>query len=890
MEGMTVRAEDRDGGSAPAPRGLASTCIRRPVGTLAVASVVVVMGLFFIDRLPIDLLPEIERPQIRVTANYPGTAPEIMEEQVTRVLERNLAATENLIEIDSRASQGRTNVNLHFRHGTNIDLALQDAARHLELARTQLPPDIESLRLYKFDPAQDPVWQAGFRSSARSEVEVRDWVENRLAPQLVAIHGVSGVEAAGGLRREVEVIVDQERLRSYGLGMRHIIDTLAEENVDIAGGWVTSDTFDVMATTDGMFTSAEDIANVIIALPGGEGSRIRLSELAEVRDGYRDQRLYVRLDGAPASQVSVFKLPQANTVEVVDAIDATMERLRASGFIPEDIEYTAIGDPAFFIRGAIAGVGMAALLGGMLAMGVVFLFLGSFRRSFVIGLALPIAVMATFAMMGLGGLTLNIISLGGLALGVGLLLDNGIVMLENIFRHREKLGEAPEDAAHHGAREVGSAIVAGTLTNLAAVAPFLLVSGLAAQVFQELILTLSFAILATLAAALTLVPMLAVLLGRIRFESGLARSFFFRGFNNGLALLRRRYRRLLPRVLRWRAGVLAFAAGTLAAGLYLHGGLGQEFLPEVDDGSVHVRMVLPPGTPPDETYKAARGIESAVAEMGHVDSVFSFIGGHLGGGVVNERPGTANIRVQLVPAGERPEMPAGLWVAEAQEVLGALDLPGARISVRPPSIPGLHFGGDADLSISVVGEELERLHRLGAQVVSRLQGIEGLEGVEIGREDRSPILRVRVDRERAAAFGLRVSEVGGAIRDAVDGAVPTQFRSANQEYDVRVRLPREAASDAGTLGQMLVFRDDGEPIHLREVVSFELGEGPAHIVRENQNRAVRIVGDINTAVSDVGTVMGQVQERLAGLDLPEQYTLVCARHGRVVIGLKSRVS
>ncbi|MCC5789993.1 MAG: efflux RND transporter permease subunit [Opitutales bacterium] len=198
---------------SPSRSGLANLCIHHPIGTLAIASVVIVIGLFYIDRLPIDLLPPIEQPQIRVTANYPGTAPEIMEEQVTRVLERNLSATENLTSIDSRASQGRTNVNLHFAHGTNIDLALQDASRHLELARTQLPSDIESLRLYKFDPAQDPIWQAGFRSPIRSEVEVRDWIQNQLTPQLVAIHGVAGVEAAGGLQREMEVIVDQQRLR-----------------------------------------------------------------------------------------------------------------------------------------------------------------------------------------------------------------------------------------------------------------------------------------------------------------------------------------------------------------------------------------------------------------------------------------------------------------------------------------------------------------------------------------------------------------------------------------------------------------------------------------------------------------------------------------------------
>ncbi|MCG5524752.1 efflux RND transporter permease subunit [Ectothiorhodospira haloalkaliphila] len=854
---------------------LSHLSIRRPVGTLALASVVFVLGLFFVDRLPIDLLPNIEYPHIRVTVNHPGVAPEVMEEQVTRVLERNLAATENLTRIYSRASEGRTNVNLLFEYGTNLDLALQDASRYLELARTQLPPDIEPPRLYKFDPSQDPVWQAGFSSTVRSEVEVRDWVENRLAPQLLAIHGVSGVEAAGGMVREMEVIVDQVRLRSYGLTMKDLIDTLEAENVDIAAGWVTGESFDVMAKTDGLFTSVADIENVLIDLPGDTRQRIRLSDVASVRDGHREQRLFVRLNGTPAAQISVFKLPEANTVEVVDQVQATLARLERSGYIPEDIAYQATTDPAFFIRGAIGSVATAAILGGVLAMLMVLLFLGSLRKGFVIGLSIPIAIMAAFALMGASGLTLNIISLGGLALGVGLLVDNAIVMLENIYRHREQLGKSSRDSALDGSREVVSAITASTLTNLAAVLPFLLITGIASLIFRDLILTIAFAIIATLAAALTLVPMLAALLGEVRFTSGLEHSRPLRAFNRGIGHLRRGYRRLLPRVLRWRWAVVGLAGMALVGAWMVSTQLGNEFLPQVDDGNVSVRMVLPPGTPPQETDAAVRQIEQRLQDLPHVETVFSMVGGHLSGGIINERPGTANLRVQLTPARDRPGTSAGEWVADAQQALDELDLPGARISVRPPSIPGLRFGtGDADLEVGIVGEDLDQLQRLAGEVSARLEGIAGLEGVEVGREDRSPLLRIIVDRERAADLGMRVSEVGGAIRDAVDGAVPTRFLTQNQEYDVRVRMPRERVADTEALGGMLLFRQEGEPVLLRDVARFELGEGPAHIERENQSRIARVNGDINTAVADTGTIMAQVEERLADLELPDDYSLI----------------
>lgn len=861
--------------AAPRRGGLAGWAIRHPIGTLALASVILVLGSFFVGRLPIDLLPTVEYPHVRITVNYPGVAPEVMEEQVTRVIERNLAATENLVRITGRASEGRTNVDLHFAFGTNLDLALQDAARYLELARTQLPADIEPPRLYKFDPAQDPIWQAGFSSDELSEVEVRDWALYQLSPQLLAIEGVAAVEAAGGQEREIEVIADQARLRSYGLTMIELVDALAAENVDVATGWVTSDTFDVMAKTDGLFASVDDIRNVLLPLPGESNGRIRLSEVAEVRDGYREQRLFVRMDGRPAAQVAVYKLPDANTVEVVDQVNATMARLQRSAFIPEAIDYQTTRDPAFFIRGALAAVSGAALLGGTLAMLLVMLFLGSLRKALIVGIGIPCAILATFILMGLGGVTLNIISLGGLALGVGLLLDNAIVMLESISRHREKYGKSPEDAAHDGAAEVQSAITAGTLTNLAAVLPFLLVSGLAALIFRDLILTISFAILATLAAALTLVPMLAAQLMKLNVDSGLSRTRVLRGFDGGIDRLRRFYRRHLPKVLRARWGVLGSAVALLAGSIMVFGTLGDEFLPQVDDGQVRIRMSLPAGAPPNQTDAASREIEALVREMPYVQSIFTLVGGHLGGGVVNERPGSANLWVQLTPASERPELGAGAWVARAQRELDQLDLPGARIDVRPPSIRGLQFTASGnDLSIGIVGEDLGTLRRLAREMGDRLEGIPGLEGIEVGRENQTPLMRVVVDRERAADLGLRVSEVGDAVRTAVTGAVATRFRDRSQEYEVRVRLPSDSVADPEQLGNLLLFRAQGQPVLLRDVARFVVGEGPAHIERENQSRLVRVNADINTELADVGSVMAAVESRLAGFDMPDQYTTV----------------
>ncbi len=855
-------------------RGLTHSAIRRPIGTLAIAAVVLVMGAFFVDRLPVNLLPEVVYPLVRISVNYPGAAPEVIEEQITRPLERQLASTEGLVRMTSDADQGRSNVNLIFEYGTDLDTALQNASRLIEGARSQFPDDVERPRLRKWDPGSSAVFQAGFSSELRTPREVRDWVDNRLAPQLQSINGVSGVEAVGGQEREMEVIVDQQRLRSYGLTLAGVANQLASENLNVAAGNVTSASLDVMARVDGRFQTPEDIANVLLNIPGSD-RRIRLDEVAEVRDGYREQRIFVRLDGVPATQLSVFKQPEANTVSVVDEVASRLQSLRSSGFIPEDIDYRVVQDESYFIRDSVGSVATAAILGGTLAMLVVLAFLGSLRKSFVIGLSIPLAVMATFALMGASGLTLNVMSLGGLALGVGLLLDNAIVMLENIARHREKLGESPEQAAHEGADEVMSAITAGTLTNLAAVVPFLLVTGLATLVFRELLVTISFAVIASLAVALTLVPMLAAQFAKVRFESGFNRTRVYRGFNGAVEWLSQRYRGLLRVLLPWRWGVVAAAVAVFVGSLALTDRLGNEFLPQLDDGQLSVRMGLPAGTTPEQTDAAARLVESEIRALPHVESVFALTGGHVYGGVANERPGRAFINIRLSDAATRPDWPASRWVREAQTRLDALDIPAARMWVRSPGIRGLSFGvSDNDMEIKVVGDELDELQRLGRVIIRAIEDIPGLVGVEMDDEDRTPLLSIDVDRERAAALGLDMQSVSQALRYAVSGYVPTRFSAGINEYDVRVRLPREAVSDIDGLEQIIVADGVNGPIQARQVASFTLGEGPEEIVRENQVRIQRIVGNFDTSISDVGAIMAEVQRRVSELDMPSQYGVI----------------
>ncbi|MCG6116771.1 MAG: efflux RND transporter permease subunit [Aquimonas sp.] len=855
-------------------RGLTHAAIRRPIGTLAIASVVLVLGLFLIGRLPVNLLPEVVYPLVRVVVNVPGSAAEVLEEQVTRPLERQLSATEGVVRIASEAEEGRTDVNLIFRYGTDLDLALQNAGRLLEQVRPQLPNDIETPQLGKWDPGASPVFEAGFSSSQRSPREVRDWLDRRLAPQLQSIPGVAAVEAAGGQVRELEVVVDQQRLRAFGLALADVSSQLAQDNLNLAAGNITSASLDVMARTEGRLLSVEEVAAVLLRVPGSD-RRIRLDEVAEVRDGFREQRLFVRLDGKPAVQLSVLKQPDANTVAVVDELQRRLGSLQASGFIPSDIRYGVIRDGAYFVRGSVSSVSQAALLGSALAMLVVLMFLGSLRKSLVVGLSIPLAVMATFAMMAAAGLSLNVMSLGGLALGVGLLLDNAIVMLENIARHRERLCKSADEAAHAGADEVMSAITAGTLTNLAAVGPFLMVAGLATLVFRELLATISFAVVASLAVALTVVPMLAAQFGRLKFSSGFNRLALYRGFDAGVERLAAGYRRLLRKALRRWLAVLAAGLFAFLGSLWLLAQLGSEFLPQLDDGQFNLRVALPVGATPQETDEAARRIETAVAGLPHVQGVFTFAGGFVQGGQVNERPGRINLNVRLDDASERPDWPAVRWVGEARRQLEALDIPGSRVRIGLPGIRGLNFGVTGeDIELRVTGDDLGQLQRIATELVAALRELPGLGALELQDEDRSPQLRVDVDRERAAALGVDVRQVGSALRDAVRGAVPTRFASGIDEYDMRVRLPREQVADIDGLGQVIVGSAGGQPILASQVASFSLVEAPSEIARENQVRVQRVVGTLDDDSIDLGSLAVEVQRRIAAIEMPPGYGVV----------------
>jgi hydrophobe/amphiphile efflux-1 (HAE1) family protein len=828
-----------------------------------ITSTLLVLGAVYVGRIPVDLLPRIVYPQVRVSVSNPGVEPSVLEETIAKPLEAALSTTEGLTRMGADVSTGMVNITLDFDYGTNVDFALQDAAKNVERIRGRLPDEADPPNVNKSDPAQQQIYQVAFSSASRNQIALRQWVDQRLRPQLLSVPGVAAIEIFGGLVREIQVELDPDRLRGLGLSVSQVINALRSENQDMAAGRISTQDREMIGTTAGKFHSLEDIRGVLLTAPSG--ARVPLRDVAAIRDTSQEQRSWARLNGVPAVRIGIQKQPEANTVEVVRGVQALLETLQSSGYVPPDIKNEVTYDQSGFISDALKSVRDAAIIGAILSMLVVIVFLRSFRKTFIIGVSIPLAILATFVMMGIADLTLNIMSLGGLALGTGLLLDNAIVMLENIYRRRETDGLDSEEAAHVGAAEVTSPVIASTTTNLASVAPFLLITGLSALIFRELILTISFAILASLPLALTLIPMLAAQLGKVRFKSGLENFRPLVAFERGFDRMVGGYRGLATRVVNRRWILLAGVAGLGVWAWVESKTYKTEFLPQVDDGTVTANLRMPPGSTPQQANRLAHEVEKMIGEMPAVHSVFTNAGAGRGG-----------MDIRLTRADER-QLTSDQWVQQLQRRADDAGFAGSRVFVRPPRIRGLRTSAaGTDVSVAIVGDQLEQLDEIGQEVIRRLRGVPGLENVQAQAEEARPMLSIALDRERARNLGLDVAAVGQTVRTALDGTIATRYADGNFEYDVRVLFPKHKFASVTDVGGTLLFPGgrNTAPVFLRDIATVNHAVTPATIRRENQNRRIEVSGDVITTVTSIGQITDSIRSRLSDLALPDGYGVI----------------
>jgi CzcA family heavy metal efflux pump len=845
---------------------ISKIAIRRIIGTLVITVLFCGLGVFFLREQSIDMLPRITYPQIMVRVNYEGASPEEIETNVTRRIESAVASAEDAIRVVSTVREGASMTNVYFDYRKNMEEALNDVRSRMDRV-SDLPDDADRPIVGKMDPTQMPILEVGFSSDKRGEIEMNRWADRELSELFNSVPGLASVTVSGGKIREIKVIFNPRLLDRYELSTDQIIKRLAEENIDLPGGYITVGDKEYTVRLSARYKTLEDIGKVIIV--SREGVPIRLNQVAQVADTSSDQRVMVRINQIPSVMLSFLKQPNANTVQVCADLKQKLAELQADGLIPEDIKVSLVNDQSYYIANSINSVSESLLYGALLTTIVVFLFLGSFIRTFIVALSMPVSLLVTFFFMAMFQININMFSLGGLVLGVGMLLDNSIVMLENITRHQKSKREDIVTATEEGSAEIGGAVMASTLTNLASVLPFIMVSGIAVLLFRDLIITISVAIAASLITALTVVPTLTAHLTKYSRQQG-------NGFSQKITdVLTAGYIKLLKPVLRFRwlvTGVLLLA-GALTYMSYQASG--SEFLPQIDDGRINIFFRYPQGTALHITDELARYLEKAIPENDpDIQTLYASVGGNWFGGSIAQNSNQARINIQLVEKSQR-QGSTDESIRKIRELIQPFANSGADIRLSKARLRGLRIGSTEEaVEVKIFGPEISRLNDYANEVMLRLSGIQGLANLNISLDLSRPELQIILDRAKLGNYGLTAQQVGETIRTTLTGSTASLYNDVHygDDFDIRVIYDRDNYKSAAAVKDILITAPSGFTVRLGEVAEVINAFGPVSIERENQSRVVRVLGDNEGGLS-AGKAAEEAKKVLADLQLPSPYRM-----------------
>lgn len=838
---------------------LINESVNRPVGVIIIVLVVMMLGAVSLTGLGIDLMPDLELPIAVVTTSYPGAAPVDVENLVTRPLEGSLSAVEGLETMQSISSPNQSVVILMFDYGVNMDSSMLELRDRLDMVSRALPASTGEPLVMRFDPNAMPVMQLGI-SGEIDIASLTHIVEDSVLPRLERIPGVAQVNMSGGQEKEIIVQPDFTLMQEHRVTMSQIAQLIGAENRSAPAGQIKQGAEKMPLRILGEFSSIKDILNINIPLATGEV--IKLSEIATVEEAVVERTSFSFVNGEPTLSLDIMKQSDANTVDVSNSVLREMERIEES--LTQGVTMTTIMDSSMFIRDSISSVVRNMLLGGGMAILVLLLFLRSFRSTLIIGLSIPIALVSAFTLIYFSGNTLNILTLGGLALGIGLLVDSSIVILENIFKYRER-GYSNIEAAKKGASEVAGAVIASTLTSVVVFVPIIFTGGLAAEIFMPLALTVGFILLASLIVAITLVPMLSRLLlpeivvddnpkGLRRIASSIGRI---------LDTISVGYRKLLKWTLNHKKTIVFGTLLLLVASLAMIPKVGVEFIPDFDQGELIATIEMPEGTPLDETRENVGLLEEFLVETRAVEMVYTTIGGGGRRGIEGGSENSGNIYARLVPKAERS--------ISTNEIIKQLDeyaksLPDIEINVRGAQSGGM---GGSPINIEVRGNEISTLKTIADELQEIINGVSGATNITHSMGETRPEIQIHVDRDAAVEHGLMYAEVMQTIINSMNGQVATLMRIEGNEIDVKVILAEESRSNLAQLRRLPLTTPKGEIIQLSTVADFKQAEGPAVINRQNQTRGVAISGDIIDR--DLGDVMEDIEKALDEYNFPEGY-------------------
>ncbi len=840
--------------------------VKRKVTASMMAMILVVLGLISLTRLGLDFFPDLEFPTVSVITTYSGASSEDIENVLTRPLEQVVSSVNRVKNVTSQTSEGVSVISIEFEWGTNLDFAAQDVRDQIGLYEQYLPEEADNPLVLKFSFGSFPVIFYGITADMRAQ-DLKDLIEDEVAPRLERIDGVASARVFAMDEREILIDVDKAALESLGLTLEQILMTLRAENLNLPAGNLIERHADLLVRTMGEFTSLDDIRKTVVGSTLA-GDPIYLEDIAEVKDTLKEMRYISRIQQQNGVYLIITKRSGANTQITGSAVKKELQTIQH--LLPGNPVFHVAMDQSDMIEQVTSHTISNALVGGLLAICLIFLFLRNWRPTIIIGVAIPLSIITTFIALYAAGYTLNLLTLGGLALGIGMLVDNAIVVIENIYRHIES-GKGADEASIAGATEVGMAITASTLTTIAVFFPMVFATGITGKMTQALGLAIAMSLISSLFVALTVVPLSSSMIFR---TSKSIRKILRSPEERQFAKVRAVYRKWLEAALKRRrwvlGGLFLLFLVTLGAGRFV----GTEFMPTQDQDMIMFKIKMPVGTAIEETDRVATLVENVMAAQPEIKMISTQVGsqveqdaGDAASGFANAGTHEALLWVGLVKPEERED--------SNQEIL-------ERIRGKLPRLKGVRFesldmnqmllgGSQTPVEIKVFGKDFPTLKALADQIIGMISDIEGIRDVTHTMSAGKPEVQILIDREKTYRLGLSVYQVANTVQMATLGKVATRYREGSDEIDIRLRFKEEYRNSLEEVRSIPIMTPMKTTVYLEQVASVETAEGPIQILRENQARCVSVTANI--AGRDLGGVVGDIKERLVDFErnLPVGY-------------------
>ena len=834
---------------------LADVSIRRPVFAVMLVGGFVVLGLVSLPRLGVDLFPRVEMPIVTVVTPLPGAAPETVEREVTQVLEESINTIEGIRSMSSQSTDSLSLIYIEFELEYDVGRKVQEVRDRVAAVTRDIPQDAETPVVDRVDPDAAPIL-AIMLSGPQAIRAISEFADKQVKTRLERVPGVGSVTLAGDRAREIRVWIDPVRLGGYGLGVDDVIAALQREHVELPGGRLDTGSGEWSLKTLGKLTNASQFGSLVVA--EREGRTIHLDEVTTVEDGMAEERTVSRLDGKRGVSLLVRRQSGENTVEVAKAVKAELERIRAD--LPAGYQMAVALDSSVFITAAIRDVAIDIAYGAVLAALVVLLFLRNVRSTAITALAIPASLVASFVFFFAFGFTLNTMTLMALSLSIGMLIDDAIVVLENIYRHMEEEGRPPAEAASVGTDEIGLAVIATTLATCAVFVPIAFMSGIVGRFFREFGLVAASAVLASMLVSLTLTPMLCARYLRVQQRQGRA----FWALERGYRALEAYYRRVLAVGLRHRPTVVAIAFAAMVAGILLAGAVPIDFVTQEDRAEFNVWLKRPLGSSLEQTLAVVEAVEAELRTMPDVSLTFATIGSG-----AKKRVNEALIYVQLVHKSQRQKTQQQV-MDEVRERIRAKQLALRDFAVEELGIISLPGSRNAQLMYSFRGPDIDVLQRNATALVEKMRAAGGYADLYLSYETGKPEIALDITRERAADLGVSALQIGRTVSALYAGYKAASFEEGGERYDVRVQVSPAYRDDLEKLEVVRVRSQSGALVPLRNLVTPRIGTGPVQIDRESRTRSITVFGNLDAkAAGDADTEITRFAKEL---ELPADTT------------------